>query len=209
MKVTLFVRAPKKHVVVEHEVVIGRDKDCDRRVLSNNVSRKPCQLAISGSDVGVRNPVNSNGAQINSQQTESNIDTKVAKAVPFEPTPGKMKSLFGMFGKKKNRASAEDTVPTPRNSESSEESGNAAVELLIVAGNAQFDEETVVFDQENAFTSDEDEMELLADEDEALSDEGEYLDDNVEEKAVDSGFADFLNNVDQPPAWPEFTCVTL
>ena len=43
-------------------------------------------------------------------------------------------------------------------------------------------------------------MELLADEDEGLSDEGEYFDDDGEEKAVDSGFADFLYNVDQPPA---------
>ena len=105
-----------------------------------------------------------------------------------------------MFGKMKNRASTGDTVPTPGNSESSEESGNVAIELLITDGSAQFDEETVVFDQENAFTSDEDEMELLADEDEGLSDEGEYFDDDGEEKAVDSGFADFLNNVDQPPA---------
>ncbi len=40
-------------------------------------------------------------------------------------------------------------------------------------------------------------MELLADEDEGLSDEGEYL---GNEKAINSGFADFLNNVDQPPA---------
>ena len=105
-----------------------------------------------------------------------------------------------MFGKMKNRASTGDTVPTPGNSESSEESGNVAIEPLITDGSAQFDEETVVCDQENAFTSDEDEMELLADEDEGLSDEGEYFDDDGEEKAVDSGFADFLYNVDQPPA---------
>jgi hypothetical protein len=102
-----------------------------------------------------------------------------------------------MFGKMKNRASTGDTVPTPGNSESSEESGNVAIELLITDGSAQFDEETVVFDQENTFTSDEDEMELLADEDEGLSDEGEYL---GNEKAINSGFANFLNNVDQPPA---------
>ena len=102
-----------------------------------------------------------------------------------------------MFGKMKNRASTGDTVPTPGNSESSEESGNVAIEPLITDGSAQFDEETVVFDQENTFTSDEDEMELLADEDEGLSDEGEYL---GNEKAINSGFADFLNNVDQPPA---------
>ena len=200
MKVTLLVRALKKHVVVENEVVIGRDEDCDRRVLSSNVSRKHCRLVISGSDVGVQNLLSGNGTQINSQQTESNVDTEVAEAAAVEQTPGKIKSMFRMFGKMKNRESAGDTVPTPGNSESSEESGNVAVKPLIVAGSAQFDEETVVCDQENAFTSDEDEMELLADEDEGLSDEGEYFDDDGEEKAVDSGFADFLNNVDQPPA---------
>lgn len=141
MKVTLFVRAPKKHVVVEHEVVIGRDKDCDLRVLSNNVSRKHCQLVISGSNVSVRNPLSGNSTQINSQQTESHVDTEVAEAAPFEQMPGKIKSLFRMFGKMKNRASAGDTVPTPGNSESSEKSGDVAVEPLIVAGSAQFDEE--------------------------------------------------------------------
>jgi pSer/pThr/pTyr-binding forkhead associated (FHA) protein len=142
MKVTLLVRALKKHVVVENEVVIGRDKDCDRRVLSSNVSRKHCRLVISGSDVGVRNPLSGNGTQINSQQTESNVDAEVAEAATVEQTPGKIKSLFRMFGKMKNRTSAGNAVPTPGNSKSSEESGNVAVKPLIVAGSAQFDEET-------------------------------------------------------------------
>jgi pSer/pThr/pTyr-binding forkhead associated (FHA) protein len=142
MKVTLLVRALKKHVVVENEVVIGRDKDCDRRVLSSNVGRKHCRLVISGSDVGVRNPLSGNGTQINSQQTESNVDAEVAEAATVEQTPGKIKSLFRMFGKMKNRTSAGNAVPTPGNSKSSEESGNVAVKPLIVAGSAQFDEET-------------------------------------------------------------------
>lgn len=39
-----------------------------------------------------------------------------------------------------------------------------------------------------------------SDDDEGLSDESDYLDDDeVENSPVDLDFADFLNNVDQPP----------
>ena len=279
MKVTLLVRAPKKpekRVVVEHDVVIGRGKDCDLRVLSNDVSRKHCQLVIGKSEVAVRDLGSGNGTQINSQQTEPNVnvlltsgdmvqigpliimvefdvanvepailepvdsprlpadqstelptpdaadvvgkveevatdeagtdqflapadDAEGAEAASVEQTHGKMKSLFGMFSKK-NKASAENTVPVPVDTESTEESRNTATEPLVVSGNAETDEETVVFDHGNAFTPDEHELEILADDDEGLSDEGDYLDEEVEDNSVDTGFADFLNNVDQPPA---------
>lgn len=306
MKVTLFVRAPKKpekRVVVERDVVIGRGKDCDLRVLSNDVSRKHCQFVLGESEVAVRDLSSGNGTQINGQQTKPNVDTpltsgdmvqigplvikvefdgaaiepamlepadspelledqpaemptpdaadvvgeveeavtgevatdqflapaddeellpyddsdvdefaetnvgtlepddaEVAEAAPVEQSPGKMKSLFGMFSKKKNKASSGNADSVPVDTESTEESGNTATEPLVVAGAAEIDEETVVFDQGNAFTPDEDEVEMLADDDEGLSDEGDYLDEEVEDKAGDTGFADFLNNVDQPPA---------
>ena len=304
MKVTLLVRAPKKpekRVVVERDVVIGRGKDCDLRVLSNDVSRKHCQLVIGESEVAVRDLGSGNGTQINSQQTEPNVnvsltsgdmiqigplvikvefdvaniepailepvdstevpadqsaelptpdaadvvgmfeevaadeattdqflapadddellpyddsdveelaDTEIgtlepvdaegAEAASVEQTQGKMKSLFGMFSKK-NKASAENTVPVPVDTESTEESGDTATEPLVVSGNAETDEETVVFDQGNAFTPNEDELEILADDDEGLSDEGDYLDEEPENGTGDPGFADFLNNVDPPP----------
>lgn len=302
MKVTLFVRAPKKpekRVVVERDVVIGRGKDCDLRVLSNDVSRKHCQLVIAESAVAVRDLGSGNGTLINGQQIKPNVDApltsgdmvqigplvikvefdgaeiepamlepadspklleahptemptpdaadavgqveevatseaatdqflapaddeellpyndsdvdefpetnvgtlepddaEVVEEASVEQSPGRMKSLFGMFSKKKGKASSENSDPAPVNSESTEESGNAATEPPVVAGAAEIDEETVVFDRGNAFTRDEDEVEILADDDEGLSDEGDYLD----EEAVDPGFADFLNNVDQPPA---------
>lgn len=305
MKVTLFVRAPKKpekRVVVERDVVIGRGNDCDLRVLSNDVSRKHCQLVIAESAVAVRDLGSGNGTLINNQQIEPNVDApltsgdmvqigplvikvefdgaaiepamlepadspelledhpaemptpdaagavgeveeavtgeaatdqfltpaddeellpyddsdvdesaetnvgtlepddaEVAEEAPVEQSPGRMKSLFGMFSKKKDKASSENSDAAPVDAESTEESDNAATEPLVVAGVAESDEETVVFDQGNAFTPDEDELEILADEDDGLSDEGDYLDEDVEDKAVDSGFADFLNNVDQPP----------
>lgn len=306
MKVTLLVRAPKKpekRVVVERDVVIGRGKDCDLRVLSNDVSRKHCQLVIGESVVAVRDLGSGNGTQINSQQTKPNVDApltsgdmvqigplvikvefdgaaiepamlepadspelledhptemptpdaaevvaeveeavtreaatdqflapaddeellpyddsdvdelaetdvgtlepddaEVAEAAPVEQSPGRMKSLFGMFSKNKKKASSENADPVPVGTESTEESDNAATEPLVVAGAAKIDEETVVFDQGNAFTPNEDDLEMLADDDEGLSDEGDYLDEEVEDQAVDTGFADFLNNVDQPPA---------
>jgi len=305
MKVTLFVRAPKKpekRVVVERDVVIGRGEDCDLRVLSNDVSRKHCQLVIGQSEVAVRDLGSGNGTLINNQQIAPNVDARltsgdmvqigplvikvefdgaaiepamlepadsperledlpaktptpdaadvvgeveevatdeadtdrflapaddeellpyddsdvdefaetnvgtlepddaeVAEAAPVEQSSGKMKSLFGMFGKK-NKAASENADPVPVDTKASEESDNTATEPLVVAGDAEIDEETVVFDRGNAFTPDEDSVEMLADDDEGLSDEGDYLDEEVEDKAVDTGFADFLNNVDQPPA---------
>ena len=123
----------------------------------------------------------------------------VEEPAPVEQSPGKKKSLFGMFGRKKNKEAAADAGPAPVDAESTVESGNAAAEPLVVAGNAEFDEETVVFDQGNAFTPDEDELELLDGDDEGLADEGDYLDEEVEDTAVEPGFADFLDNVDQPP----------
>lgn len=305
MKVTLLVRAPKKpekRVVVERDVVIGRGKDCNLRVLSNDVSRRHCQLVIGESGVAVRDLGSGNGTLINSQITEPNVDTElisgdliqigplvikveydsasvepavlepadspkvltdpsvefptpdstpvvdtleeavaddaatdqfleqaddgellpaddsaadgfaepdagmmeaddeeVAQAAPVEQTPGKMKSLFGMFGRKKNKESAVHAGPASVDTELPKASDDTAAEPLLVAGSAQFDEETVVFDQGNAFTPDEEELELLADDDEEVSDEADYLDEEVEDDAVDTGFADFLNNVDQPP----------
>ena len=78
MKVTLLVRAPKKpekRVVVERDVVIGRGKDCNLQVLSNDVSRRHCQLVIGEADVAVRDLGSGNGTLINSQKTEPNVDT--------------------------------------------------------------------------------------------------------------------------------------
>ncbi len=80
MKVTLFVRAPKKpekRVVVERDVVIGRGEDCDLRVLSNDVSRKHCQLVIGQSEVAVRDLGSGNGTLINNQQIAPNVDARL------------------------------------------------------------------------------------------------------------------------------------
>jgi pSer/pThr/pTyr-binding forkhead associated (FHA) protein len=302
MKVTLLVRAPKKpekRVVVERDVVIGRGKDCNLQVLSNDVSRRHCQFVIGEADVAVRDLGSGNGTLINSQKTEPNVDTPLisgdivrigplvikvefdsasskaailepadplaelptsdASAVdsevvevvideaatdqvletadddallpdedsvddefaeadvamlepdesvvedpaPVEQPPAKKKSLFGMFGRKKNKEAAADAGSASVDAAAAEESGDAAAEPLLVAGEAESDEETVVFDQGNAFTPDEDELGLLDGDDEGHSDEGDYLDeeleDEVEDEAVDPGFADFLNKVDPPP----------
>lgn len=317
MKVTLLVRAPKKpekRVVVERDVVIGRGKNCNLQVLSNDVSRQHCRLVVGESDVAVRDLGSGNGTLINNRQTEPNIDAplisgdivrigplvmkvefesatsqqETTAATPAElsseagntvaepavshqesPTeapvssavepikecpaleplpepandaellpadelaegevktsefaeddgasldsaepavdepplseqqPGKMKSLFGMFARKK-KAEQPDTQTEAVISEeqSNELTADATAEPLLVADNADFDEETVVFDQQNAFTADEEELELLADDDEGLSDEGDYLDE-VQDETADPGFADFLNNVDPPPS---------
>lgn len=107
-----------------------------------------------------------------------------------EKSSGKMKSLFGMFGKKKSKTSPTDSDPQPTDAEVNED--EPAQEQLLVDEAADVDEETVVFERENAFTSEEDVMEMLADDDEFL--------DEDEEEAVDPGFADFLNQVDQPPS---------
>ncbi|NQV24692.1 MAG: FHA domain-containing protein [Rhodopirellula sp.] len=341
MQVTLFVRAPRKpekRVVVESDVVIGRGKDCNLRVLSNDVSRQHCRLVIGESHVAVRDLGSGNGTQLNGQQVEPNVDSSLISgdivrigplvmkvefeaapvqaaevepvpaeaaaemasplvdaemvqaeapaeaeadefeseaeieseaavetietveieigseteqllepvvddeadlladeeliadefveaepaelaaaesntedATEFDPPPGKMKSLFGRF-RKKDKVKAVDAQPEPTEPEqAAPESAPPPLtadadhadldhtelvdpdeEPLLVADNADFDQETVVFDRGNALTPEEDEIDLL-------SDEGDYLDDEIEEEPVDPGFADFLNNVDQPP----------
>jgi pSer/pThr/pTyr-binding forkhead associated (FHA) protein len=311
MKVTLLVRAskkPEKRVVVERDVVIGRGKDCDLRVLSNDVSRRHCQLVIRESEVAVRDFGSGNGTLMNSQKIETDVDTPLisgdilrigplvikvefesswtppdtlepevqtaagnstsveaatsqretsvpevaAELIADEPDaqqflepasdellpdddsavdevagadsaslsavepvpeasaeteqqPGKMKSMFGLFGR--NRP-AEETDSNgnvePADASPASESELAGAETRLVAEHASFEEETVVFDQGTAFTPDEEEPELLAVDDEGLSDESDYLDEDyldeeVEDSPVDLGFADFLNSVDQPP----------
>jgi predicted component of type VI protein secretion system len=324
MQVTLFVRAPKKpekRVVVDHDVVIGRGKECNLRVLSNDVSRQHCRLVIGESEVAIRDLGSGNGTLVNNQETEPNVDvllnsgdivrigplvievefqaasTEKLDAAPAEPAaaavmsppaeaviaetesleeaagwepdlddaapaveptpatetapaaeqflepaddddliadglvadefaeadpavlepadsitaenreteqqPGKLKSLFGRFGRKKNRDEAAEVEPQLTESESAADLGDADQEPLLVADNADFDQETVVVGQENAFPPEENDAELLYD-DEGLSDEGDYLDEDVAEQEVeaepvDPGFADFLNQVDPPP----------
>ena len=304
MKVTLLVRAPKKpekRVVVERDVVIGRGKDCNLQILSNDVSRHHCRLVIGESEVAVRDLGSGNGTLINNQKTEPNVDVPLISgdivrigplvmkvefevapqpvvaepaestptivstpsddtnfheepafddvldpvdsspaAQPFpepvdddellpddeliadeseesdatvlpaddaateasalaEPPPGKLKSLFGMFGKKKDEDPAAVETAATTNEESHDTSDKVEPEPLLVADNANFDEETVVFDQQNSFTSDEEEMEPLGEDEDELPEEGDYLDDEFEDEDVEPGFADFLNNVDKPP----------
>lgn len=295
MQVTLLVRAPRKpekRVTVESDVVIGRAKDCNLQVLSNDVSRKHCQLVIGESSVAIRDLGSGNGTLLNGQKTEPNKDTPLisgdivrigplvirvdfhanplltsesptaaspaedpaseqilepvsvdptpaASAPPAEPTevdstpepvlepmeegglmpddeavseefaevdpddmevlepideepaetePAKKKSLFGMFGREKDKSTTATEPPAVA------AEAESAPEPLLVSENADLDEETVVVAQENAFTADESDLEPLSDDD--LIDEDDY---EVEDEAVDPGFADFLNNVDQPP----------
>lgn len=311
MQVTLCVRAPKKpekRVVVENDVVIGRGKNCNLQVLSNDVSRQHCRLVVGESGVAIRDLGSGNGTLINGQKTEPNVDAPlvsgdivrigplvikvdflpsvspvdmtpaepsaapatnavddaevnaapepetvdaapvapepVIKPVPAEDEmlepiddepaaeddgliadefpeagpaeletaavdetpeaeqrPKKKKSLFGMFGRKKNKAESTDSETQPVEAEVAAEPADEAQEPLLVDDNADVDQETVVFDQGNAYPSEDDVMDLLSDE-EDLADEGDYLDegDVDEEEAVDPGFADFLNQVDQPPS---------
>lgn len=324
MQVTLFVRAPKKpekRVVVDHDVVIGRGKDCNLRVLSNDVSRQHCRLVIGESEVAIRDLGSGNGTLLNNQETEPNTDavlssgdivrigpliikvefhavsTETLDAMPAEPAavpdisppaevadtqsepieelaewepdlddaaddepplddaaslietasdteqilkpadddeliadqpvadefaeadpaelesaesvaaesleaeqqPGRLKSLFGRFSRKKNRGETTEAKPELTEAESTADFDTADQEPSLVTGNVEIDQETVAVDQENTFPHEESDTELLHDDDEGLSDEGDYLDEEVEEKAVDPGFADFLNQVDQPP----------
>jgi predicted component of type VI protein secretion system len=334
MQVTLFVRAPKKpekRVVVDHDVVIGRGKDCNLRVLSNDVSRQHCRLIVGESEVAIRDLGSGNGTSINNHETEPHTDaalnsgdfiqigplvievefqaaaTETLDAAPAEPAaaavteapveaaiaeteplveaagwepdpddaapdepalddavlevepsaipeaapepeqflepadndelmadasvadesteadpaelesteanaaetleaeprPGKLKSFFGRFGRKKKQNDDAEVELQVTESESASASGDADQQPLLVADNVNSDQETVVFGQENAFPPEEDDAELLYD-DEGLSDEGDYLDDYIEEEdaeeeTADPGFADFLNKVDQPP----------
>ena len=78
MQVTLLVRAPKKpekRVLVESDVVIGRGKDCNLQVLSNDVSRQHCRLVVGDSEVAICDLGSGNGTLINGQKTVPNENT--------------------------------------------------------------------------------------------------------------------------------------
>jgi pSer/pThr/pTyr-binding forkhead associated (FHA) protein len=80
MQVTLLVRAPKKpekRVLVESDVVIGRGKDCNLQVLSNDVSRQHCRLVIGESGVAIRDLGSGNGTFLNGQKTKPNTNASL------------------------------------------------------------------------------------------------------------------------------------
>ena len=81
MQVFLLVRAPKKpekRVKVEHDVVIGRGKECNLQVLSSEVSRQHCRLTVNDSLIAVRDLGSGNGTILNGQTIEANVDTPLS-----------------------------------------------------------------------------------------------------------------------------------
>ncbi len=239
MKVTLLVRAPKKsekRVIVEDDVVIGRGKDCNLQVLSNDVSRRHCQLVIGESEVAVRDLGSGNGTLINSQKTVPNVDTPLisgdivrigplvikvefeystSQPVQSEPVEAVSEEALPEVSRSAIESAAEPLLEPADDEEllpaaddellpaDDEVSDDAAPEPLLVPDNADFADEAVVAESGNAFTSSDDAMELLGDEEELLDEsddfEDEAFEDEADDEVVDSGFADFLNSVDQPP----------
>jgi len=64
----------KDFPVVNSSVVIGRGENCDLRVPLSSVSRKHCELNISGGTIKVRDLSSSNGTYVNNKRiTEQDI----------------------------------------------------------------------------------------------------------------------------------------
>lgn len=77
MDIQLLVRVdnkPEKKVTVSKDVIIGRSKTCQFRVLSNDVSREHCKLLVSEEVVAIRDLGSSNGTLVNGKAIPTGID---------------------------------------------------------------------------------------------------------------------------------------
>ena len=90
MDIQLLVRVddkPEKKVTVSKDVIIGRSKTCQFRVLSNDVSREHCKLIVSDEVVAIRDLGSSNGTSVNGKTIPTGIDVLLHPSTTVEVGP--------------------------------------------------------------------------------------------------------------------------
>lgn len=90
MDVSLLVSAPQKpdkKVKVRSDVLIGRGKSCNLRILSNEVSREHCRLIIGEHAVAVRDLSSGNGTLVDGVEITPETDFPVAPGARIEIGP--------------------------------------------------------------------------------------------------------------------------
>lgn len=119
MVIQLLVRIdgkPEKTVNVSKDVIIGRSKTCQFRVLSNDVSREHCKLLVSDELVAIRDLGSSNGTVVNGKTVPSGMDIVLPPGANVEVGPLK---FVVNFKSKTSAVPAEETMleaaqPQPR-----------------------------------------------------------------------------------------------
>lgn len=97
MDIQLLVRVenkPEKKVTVSKDVIIGRSKTCQFRVLSNDVSREHCKLLVSDEVVAIRDLGSSNGTLVNGKTIPTGIDVLLHPGSNIEVGPLKFVVQF-------------------------------------------------------------------------------------------------------------------
>gem|GEM_PF-2410118 len=97
MDIQLLVRVdnkPEKKVTVNKDVIIGRSKTCQFRVLSNDVSREHCKLLVSDEVVAIRDLGSSNGTLVNGKTIPTGIDVLLHPGANVEVGPLKFVVQF-------------------------------------------------------------------------------------------------------------------
>lgn len=111
MNIQLLVRVdnkPEKTLTVNKDVIIGRSKTCQFRVLSNDVSREHCKLIVSDEVIAIRDLGSSNGTIVNGKSIPTGIDVLLHPGTNVEVGPLKFVVQF------KSKARVESPVePAP------------------------------------------------------------------------------------------------
>ena len=97
MKVFLEVTAPQKppkNVEIKNDVLIGRGKTCNLRILSNEVSREHCRLIVREDSVAVHDLGSSNGTQVDGFTITAKSDIDLNSGAIIEIGPLKVVVTF-------------------------------------------------------------------------------------------------------------------
>jgi pSer/pThr/pTyr-binding forkhead associated (FHA) protein len=90
MQIMIAVSAPNKperEVKISNDVVVGRGKTANLRIISNEVSREHCRLLVSDERIAIHDLGSSNGTQLNGKTIPSKTDVLLASGSHLEVGP--------------------------------------------------------------------------------------------------------------------------
>jgi pSer/pThr/pTyr-binding forkhead associated (FHA) protein len=97
MEIMIAVSAPGKperEVKLSHDVVVGRGKTANLRIISNEVSREHCRLIVADDRIAIHDLGSSNGTQLNGTTIEAQTDVLLASGSRLEIGPLKLVVRF-------------------------------------------------------------------------------------------------------------------
>ena len=97
MEIMIAVSAPNKperEVKLSSDVVVGRGKTANLRIISNEVSREHCRLIVADDKIAIRDLGSSNGTQLDGTTIEAKTDVLLASGSRLEIGPLKLVVRF-------------------------------------------------------------------------------------------------------------------